>query len=396
MAQGNLQVDGVIFEPNQAGTRTITRDATTGALKFADAVTTTGILLHQLAGLQSITAVSVVGKAGTGAQYTTIAAAIAAAPADATAAAPHVIIITAGTYTENLVISKDGLVLLGLGGATIVNSAADATVKVVEAATIPLTCTLQNLVIRNTGAGEECVYLLGGASSAVGNGTLYVNDCTLEATGVGTYALRAVAVNNVMVQGGSCAGSSNTALIHCQEVASVQVAHMLAMPIVQLDYENASATKPATVGSAYRLDGCPVIGNVISTMTGAGSLTITSCGTGTITMNGDRTLAVNNSTTGNLTLNNTVAATYKASTRGTAVGAGTLAEPLTRGTATFTAEATKAVAFTPDHPDAAYTVTLEVLVDDTAFVSIKAATGFTINFGGNQTTTVDYVVHRQV
>ena len=396
MAQGNLRVDGIIFEPNQAGTRTITRDATTGALKFIDAVTTGGILLHQLAGLQAVTAVSVVGLAGAGAQYTTIASAIAAAPVNATAAAPAVILITAGTYTEDLTIDKDGIVLLGLGGVTITNATATSTVLIQANTYIPLTCTLQNLTVKNTTAGEECVYLLGGAGSTVGNGTIYIKDCNLVATGIGTYALRTAAVNNVVVHGGSCAGSSNTALIKCQETASVQIANMLSLPLVQLDYDNGSATKPATVGSAYRLDGCPTVGNIVSTLSGVGSLTISRCSTGTVTMNGDMTLAVDNSTTGNLTLNNTVAATYKASTRGTAVGAGTLAEPLFRGSATFTAEATKAVAFTPDHPDAAYSVALEVLVDDTAFISLKAATGFTINFGGNQTTTVDYVVYRQV
>jgi len=396
MAQGNTQVDGLTVEPAAAGTRTITRDATTGALAFYDNVNSTTILLHQLAGLQAITACSVVGKAGTGAQYTTIAAAIAAAPVNATAAAPHTILITAGTYTENLVIDKDGIVLHGLGGVTITASTADATVLVQAATYTPLTCTLEGLTITNTGAGVECIYLLGGAGSTVGNGTLYIKDCNLVASGVGTYALRTVAVNNVVVRGGSCSGSSNTALTHCQETAAVDIVGMRALTLVQLDYANASATKPVTVGSAYRLDHCPAVGNLTSTMTGAGGLTIAHSGCSTITMNGDRTLDVSNSTTGNLTLNNTVAATYKASARGTAVGAGTLAESLVRGTATFTAEATKAVTFTPPHPDAAYTVALELGIDDTAFVTAKATDGFTINFGSAVTTTVDYLVHRKM
>lgn len=396
MAQGNFQVDGLVIEDNQAGTRTITRDASTGAIKFIDAVTTGGILLHQLAGLQAVTAVYVVGKAGTGAQYTTIASAIAAAPVNATAAAPALILVTAGTYTEDLTIDKDGIWLVGLGGVTITAATATATITVKQNTYIPLTCTLQNLRITNAGNGEECIYLLGGASSTVGNGTIYIKDCDLVASGVGTYALRGVAVNNVVVTGGSCSGSSGTALIHCQECAAVDIVGMRALPLVQLDYDNTSATKPVTVGSAYRIDNCPVVGNLTSTLSGAGSLTITQSGCGTVTMNGDRTLAVNNSTTGNLTLNNTVVATYKGSTRGTASGAGTLVEPVLRGTATFTNESTKAVTLTPKTSDTSYTVALEVLVDDTAYISNKAVTGFTINFGGNQTTTVDYVVLRQV
>ena len=80
MAQPNIQADGVRIEPGSGQTLTITRDSTTGSLRFVDAVITGGINLKDMAGLSTIAGVLIVGKSGSGAGYTTVQSAITAVP----------------------------------------------------------------------------------------------------------------------------------------------------------------------------------------------------------------------------------------------------------------------------------------------------------------------------
>jgi hypothetical protein len=111
-----------------------------------------------------------------------------------------------------------------------------------------------------------------------------------------------------------------------------------------------------------------------------------------VTVNGNRTLTVNGSSIGNLTLNNTTAATLKDSSRGTASGAGTLLEDKVSGTATMGTEVTKAVTFDVARPNATYTVVLDPGIALVPYVTNKLASGFTITFGGAVVATVYWSV----
>lgn len=166
MAQPPFKTDVLQIEPGAAGTRTISRDATAGELKFIDPTFPTGVLLADMVGLQSITGVSVVGTGG-GAQYTSIQDAI-----DNTTTSPAVIVIAAGEYTEDITLSKD-VVLFGLGYVKITNSTAGPTIYITEdAADVPRFVRLQNLTIENTDIGEECIFVDGSNTFATGTITV--------------------------------------------------------------------------------------------------------------------------------------------------------------------------------------------------------------------------------
>jgi len=180
MAQSPLLVDAVQIEPGASGTRLIERDTATGGLAFSDAEITTAVLLSQLVGFRAITGVFVVGRAGSGAQYTAIQDALDAVPDSSSAAAPSLVLITAGVYTENVVIQKDGVVLHGLGGAKISNSGDDETVTVSASLdTTPLSVVLRGLEIENDQDGRSCVRILGADTFA--SGTVTCNTAPLAA-----------------------------------------------------------------------------------------------------------------------------------------------------------------------------------------------------------------------
>lgn len=177
MAQPSTKVDVLQVEPAATGTRTISRDSTTGGLKFIDPANPTGVLLSDLVNLGQISSVSIVGV-GAGSQYTTIQAAIDAAPTTASIAAPHVLLIASGVYTEDITIDKDGLALAALGYVRIVNATAGPTIHITEGDDgVPRFLQLRDVAIECTEDGESCVYVDG--SNTFATGTVTVNTAPL-------------------------------------------------------------------------------------------------------------------------------------------------------------------------------------------------------------------------
>ena len=117
-------------------------------------------------------------------------------------------------------------------------------------------------------------------------------------------------------------------------------------------------------------------------------MSVSGCSTGTVTVNGNRTLAVESSSLGNLVLGGTTAAELRSSRRGTVGGTGTLNESAVSGTLVFAASLAETVTFGVPRTDADYVVTLDTGVPDSAYVSARLVTGFTVTFGLVQTTTV--------
>ena len=388
MTQPNIQADGVRIEPGSGQTLTITRDAVTGSLKFVDAVVTGGINLSQLAGLGTVAGTLIVGVSGTGAQYTTVQSAINAVPVTASLANPYVILVMPGVYNENLVIEKAGITVQGLGRVVIQATAVSGTVTVQEAvASVPTSLTLRDLVIVNANNGEACVDIVGGAGSTVGADGILLDGCDLRPTGVGGYTVYADTVNYVTLRDCHSDGVPGTASMRVSQCAGLTVVGG-SIPLVQSDY-NSAGTTPSVLGSAYSLIGCASVGNVLSTLTGAGSMSISSCPVvGSVTMNGNRTLTVAGSALGNVTVNGTSAATLSFSTRRVVAGAGTLLEPQTSGTVSFVASLSEPVAFDVARPNANYTVALDTGDVTTSVVASKANGGFTVTFAAPVTTTV--------
>lgn len=397
MAQSPFQADAIQIEPGAAGTRLIERDSTTGEIKFTDVVVTTGITLAQLAGIGSIADVHIVGKSGAGAEYTTVQAAVDAVPVTASVAAPHLIIITNGVFTENVLIEKDGIFFFAPGGAEIVNNGAADTVTYQQgAASTPTRSVWINVRIKNTAAGRACVKLIGGAGSNVALDRFDLKDCDLLATGVGSYQIDANAINNLYVAGGNWTGSDANSICKIAQTAEFTMTGTRGVNNLELNYDSTGAV-PATATTLYTLGYLSDALNLTSTLSGAGSIDLYGCKTGTLLLNGDQTLTASFSALGNMTINNTMSVVLKHTSRGTAVGVGTLAETSLVGSQVFAASAIETVTFTVPQPDTAYMVALERDVDARVVTTNKVAASFDIVFpAGVQTTTVSYTVSRGV
>jgi hypothetical protein len=413
MPQDPLLVDQVQIEPGSAGLRLIRR-ATDGSLEFFDSVVTGGITLSALAGL-SIGGVMTVGKSGAGAEHSTIQAALDCIPATSGPTEPYVILIGPGVYNETINIVRDWVFLVGLGGAvlepleTVPNGPGAYHTVVIQSdlGTTPEHVVLQDLVVRNYHNGYACVRVVGGAGSTVGNTSIDLVNCDLQATAVGgNRPLWATSVNNVNFRLGTMAECNGLALILVAECVSFVMTSVVGASALQLDY-NAGGSLPATAGSAYRVSECPGQGLTSSinppfrsTLLGGSSLSILNCGEiGDVTVGGNRSLLVVGTDIQDLSLVDTTSAKLIGSGRDSVTfGAGTsLEEALQTGTATFTAEATKAVTLPAPHPDNQYSVAVELDGSpggETPWVTAKTTTGFTLNFDTPQTLGAAWTVAR--
>lgn len=392
MTQPNFQVDGLRVEPGSGQTLTITRDPTTGSLRFTDVVVSGGINLSDLAGLGTISGTLIVGASGTGAKYRTIQSAIDDVPATASLSDPYIILVMPGVYVENLVIEKAGITVQGVGRAVVQAAASSGTVTVQESvSSVPTSLSLRNLVLVNPYNGEACVDLVGGAGSTVGAEGILLEGCDLRSTGVGGYTVYADAVNYVSLIGCGASGASGTTSLRVSQCAGLTVNGGV-LPSVQADY-NSAGVLPYVSGGGYVLSGCNPVGNVLSTLSGAGSLSLYGCpSVGNVTVNGNRLLTVTGSSLGNLTVNGTTAATLRSSTRGTVAGAGTLLESPVSGSTVFSASSTETVTFSVSRPDANYTVVLDTGIPTSSCVTNKLPGSFDIAFTSPASTTVYWTV----
>lgn len=413
MAQDPMKVDQIQIEPGATGTRMIRR-ATDGSLQFVDALVTGGVTLSQLAGLRSIANIMVVGKSGAGAAYTAIQSALDAIPASSSQANPYIVLIGPGVYRETVNIVRDGVTLMGLGA--VIQSAGEGTPNgpdayhtiVIQAAsgTIPKAVNLINLVVTNAHDNYACIRAVGGVSSEVLQAGLNVQDCHMKATGAG-YTLWATSVNHISLCSGSMKGSGAQSLIRVEECASFNATSITGIPAVQLDFDTSEdIPSEAAATSLYRLTACPGIGDgsaltppISSELLGRGQLEFTGCSsTVAATLSGDRQVKFIGSQVGNLTINDSVALVLNHSSRGTvtAGGTATLEEPIQQGTENLVGESTKAILFDVPHPDASYTVGLEIggIAVGAWWVTAKTAAGFTLNFAAPQTCPITWTTFR--
>ncbi len=213
MAQPPFLVDVLQIEPGSGQTLTISRRASDGSLKFIDTVVASGLTLSQLSGIRNVTGVYVVGRGGSGAAYTTIQAALDAVPDSSSVAAPSLIMVLPGAYSENLILQKDGMYLVGLGGVQLTNDGeSDTLVISASLDAVPKDILLLNLNITNDENAKCCVKILGADSFA--SGTVTVEDAPL-ATGdtitidgnvlTGVAGTRTSGSDNFSVSGGTVA-----------------------------------------------------------------------------------------------------------------------------------------------------------------------------------------------
>lgn len=414
MPQDPLLVDQIQLEPGSGDTLMIRR-AADGSIEFVDAVVTGGITVQGLAALP-ICGIKTVGKSGAGAQYTTIQAALDTVPVTSGPTEPHVLLIGPGVYQETINIVRDCVFLVGLGGVVI--EAAETTpngpgayhtiVFQADLGTIPKNNALRNILVHNHHNNFACVRAVGGATSEVGETSILIDSCKLQAVGPGgNRQVWATSMNNLVVQGGTFQGSATTSSVLVQDCARFVMDGVSDVMQVQVDYD-ISGILPNMPGSFYRLHGCGDLGfgstlspTISSTLIGAGSMTVSNCGrTGAVRFGGDRSFTVAGTETGNMTLVDVVQVKLVGSRRGTLAAASgvVLDEPTQQGVVNFAAETAKAVTLPASAPDISYRVLLELEASpsnqEVPWISGKTASGFTINFSTIQSLSVGWVVRR--
>ena len=410
MAQPPLQLDALqIIGDSGIGTRTIDSDATDGSMVLTDAVLTAGIKISRLPGLPEVDNVFLVGKGGlgvgkdaTGASYNTIQAALDDIPTSKNKDNRALVLVSAGTYVENLTIEKDGIEIRGLGGVIIRNTGAVDTITVVSGVGIPLFTVLQDLQIENTNDNNACLRLTGGVGSTVAQFGVSVLNCDLLATGLSGFQINSDTVNKVRVRGGSWAGGNTSALCRVDQTAEFDLRGVSDATRFLLAYTNVGSV-PFLTTSAYRIWDSDCVGTFSSTLTGVGSLEVRSSKLGQTTLGGDRPVRMTDSQTVDLTVNDTLPLTFVGGTHGTLTGSATssIAERLIEGTITFTASASETVTFAVPNPDSNYTVSLDselvvATISDVPSRANKTATAFDITFPVSVTTTVRFSVAREI
>lgn len=274
MAQPPFKSDVFQVEPAATGTRTISRDSSTNGLKFIDPAFPSGVLLADLVGLQTLSGVSIVGTVS----LTTIQEAIDAAP---TGGDTPVVIIPSGAYTEDLVISKD-VILVGLGYVSVTNATATDTISVTEVAdSIPQFVQLHNLTVICTEDGASCVNIDGSNTFATGT----VTDITAPLVAGDTITINGNVLTGVAAARTSGSDNFNTTGVTVSAIAAeiaaaindvdnsfaVDVTATAALGVVTLE-----AVTPGTSGNAITLAVATTPGGGLTvsgaTLTGGGGI----------------------------------------------------------------------------------------------------------------------------
>ena len=405
MPQNPFQADQFQVDPSSGDTLTITRDTTDGSLKFVDALVTGGVTLSSIIGMQSLSNVFVVGNSLVGASHTTIVSALADVPADASMSNPYVIFVTSGVYQEDVVIEKDGVVIIGLGYVLVESATATDTITIQENTTIPTFTTIKDLHIKNTNASQSCVRVIGGATSTVASNTISLIGCHFLASATG-HPVRTASVGKVVLKGGSMKLSDPSAFCLVEETAEMFITNVSDMSALQLDYDN-TGVLPSVVGSSYRILDCnfnsnsTVTNSISSNLSGLGSLLISNVSDcGNLSLDGDRTTTAINSIVQNITTSSTANVILTDCKRGTVSGTGTLSESKSYGTLTFVASASETYSFGVNQPDLNYIVLIEndrgSADTDVAYVSSKAVGSVTISFNGAVNKSVSFLILRDI
>lgn len=251
MAQPPFRTDVLLIEPGAAGTRTIGRD-TTGALKFVDPDYVAGLTLKQLAGLQSVASIQVVGLNG----VATIQEAIDAAPTGEEYV--PVILVPSGTYTEDITITKN-LVIQGLGFVQITNSTETDTISITQdSGGTPVFVQLIDLTVRCEEAGQACILLDGSntfaSDSLVVNGLLAAGDTIT----IGGVVLTGVAGARTSGDNDFNAGLGSVAALAAEIAAAINDTENAFAEVVSAVAEGAditlTAVAPGSGGNAITLE----------------------------------------------------------------------------------------------------------------------------------------------
>jgi len=525
MAQPPFRSDAFQVEGDGPGTRYLRCDEEDGALVFFDPAVPLGVKLAALAGLQQAQNTLVVtpdgiaaSKDAAGEPITSLQQALDAVPISSGPNSPWTILIAPGIYRDDLMVTRDHVTLLGLGGVTLIPLTAQSTVRVLQGpSSIPLRVRFQNLRITNAVASRACVdlssaryalgsitvafnpnlndtvtiagvvltavvngavpapgefelgttptetaanlvtaiedpvnalsavlpssvgpllsfratepgvagnaitlassvplvlvisapTLLGGldasTGSTVGSERIELVDCDLVATGIGGFQLRALAVNNIRITGGSWEESGTGTYLDVRTCASLHVQGVVKPKRFEIHWDAAALQLPSLPAAEFELVGLDSTYPLNSDLDGAGALRVLECQLGNVELAGTQNFYFRGCQLGTFFAGDTVSVSLSNCTRGILSGDATaiVTESLVQGEVSFVAAASATFTFGVPRVDSFYTVILEPVVAPSALTAIpyitnKTGAGFDVVFGANQTTTVPLAVFAQV
>jgi len=256
--------------------------------------------------------------------------------------------------------------------------------------------------------------LTGGTASQggsfVGQDAVRVINCGLVAGHITSFQIRAVAVNNVLVQGGSWEGSFSGSACSVSNCSSFRVVDQAFMRNLAFNYDSSDPILPFNTSSSYySIEGSIATGSYVNVgLQGtAGEMVIRNSSLpGALTFSGSagRTLTADASQLGPIAPGGTSPGlVLRGTSRGpiSSSATGTLWESTMGGEIVFSGQTSVFFTFAVPQPDTNYTVTLEPSVLPNSLGEIpyippsgKGLDGFSVQFGSPQTATLRFNVVR--
>jgi hypothetical protein len=397
MPQNPLLVDQLQIESGSGVTLLIKRDGDN--LVLQDEVYSSGLPLKDLASVASLTNVRVVSpNYPTDGGYQTITDALTSIPTTSSATNPFLVLIIAGSYTENITLDKDGIHFVALGDVTVKNSGSSDTLTIQPGASVtPLKTTFSGIRFFNDQATKSCVKIEGVATSTLGSGVLGFDRCFFEASVAGSYTVDANILNYLHFHLCEFGDSDTNAIFRVRQVAGLLLKGCRGLYATQCDYDSTGSQPSVVASSLYEFLDTQWTGSFNSALSGLGSVVAENCRFQNVTYSGDRNADMRFCTLSDLVVDGTIAAVLDHCERsGTANGAGTLTETALKGSAAFTAATSVTVTLPVAQPDNNYIVqTTQPVSNVLCSTSNYTATTFDVTFPTNQTTTVFYSLSRQ-
>lgn len=387
-----FQVDVLKIAPGSGDVIQLDRDPATGSFRFQDALNPTPLLLRDLASLSTVAGVYVVGRAGSGAKYTTLTSALAAVPTTSSATNPSVILVFPGIYNEGVTVTRDGVTIVGFGRVVIAPTLSTHALTIqTSVPSTPRQFTARNIVFQAAADNHSAVAVVGGTGSNVGLQGIRFEGCTFVSTGDAGYTVDGQTCGALEFVGCSSTGSLSTASLHLTQVASASVRDSV-FPSLEVSYASASPLPAGATGN-FSLFGSQ-FGSALVNLTSGGTFTADGCTFGGTTFQGNRTTTIYNSRLSSLVVDGTTVATLVKTDPGTVTGSGVLSWDAISGVESFSSASSHTVAFDVPTVDSDYSVFLDTGVPQVAYISDRDETGFTITFSGPVTTNVRWRVER--
>lgn len=366
-----------------------------GKMLFTDNDILLGILLKKLSGL-SLDNTVLVG-AGSGADFTNISDALAAAPTTASSLNPYMILVFPGTYLENLIIDKDGIILQALGKVSVISQADLDTLSItMGVSTTPLYCYVSGVSFNNSWDNRACLSIIGDANTTLGGNLIEIKNCNFEATGLGTYCVQASTMNNLKISGCTALGSVTSSSFYVEQCASIEISDFRESEVGLTLLYNSTLDIPSIATSSYALKSCQYY-TLVSSLIGVGSLSLLDTDILTsVALSGDRSVACSRCSLEQLQINDTTSVTSRNSYLGTIAGSPTASLEMDKfvGQTTIVASTTVVVPLEVPTIDNQFIVTISHSFPGVTYSIVNTSVDFTITFSSAQTGAIDYMINR--